>query len=156
MYKRILLAADCSRQTLVALREGALIAQIFGAKAHLLIIDRAAAGWVTADGLSMVYQPSEGPDLLKLGLERLSRLGVAATGEIRYGDPAQMIATTAARMRSDLIIIGHRRQTFLERWWSASPGGYIVDNVQCSVMIARETISDAQFEAHFRAAPDAE
>ena len=85
-----------------------------------------------------------------------SRLGVAATGEIRRGDPAQLIATTAVRMRADLIIIGHRRQTFLERWWSTSPGSSIIDSVQCSVMIARETVSDAQFEAHFRAAPDAE
>ena len=53
------------------------------------------------------------------------------------------------------VIIGHRRQTFLERWWSSLPGSSIMDNVQCSVMIARETISDAQFEAHFQAAPAA-
>ena len=52
------------------------------------------------------------------------------------------------------MIIGHRRQTFLELWWS-SPDSSIMDNVQCSVMIARETISDTQFEAHFQAAPAA-
>ena len=137
---------------MVALREGALIAQSIGASAHLLIIDRAEEGWMTADGVSLLPSPSEGPQVLQLGLTRLSRLGVEATGELRKGEPAQLIARTAKRIGADLVIIGHRRQTFLERWWTGSPGSYIVDNVHCSVMIARDSISDEEFEAHLDAA----
>ncbi len=153
MYKRILLASDGSRETLVALREGALIARSFEAKAHLLIIDRADAGWITADGVSMLPLPSNGPELLQLGLARLSRLGVEATGEICKGEPAELICRTAKRMRADLVIIGHRRQTFVERWWSGSSGSYILDNVHCSVMIARESISDEEFEGYLSDPP---
>lgn len=148
MYKRILLASDGSRQTLVALREGALIARTFAARSHLLIVDGAGDGWATADGVSMLPLPSNGPELLQLGLTRLSRLGVEATGELLKGDPAELICRAARRMRADLIIIGHRRQTFVERWWSGSSGSYIIDNVHCSVMIARESISDEEFEKY--------
>src|SRR5260221_5432141 len=148
MYKRILLASDGSRETLVALREGALIARTFGARAHLLIIERGSPGTASGDGVCLVYPPSDAPDLLALGLRRLERLGVPATGEILRGEGAQIIARAAVRVRADLVIVRHRRQSFLKRWWTGPSGAYIIDQMPCSLMIARPTISDEEFGAH--------
>ena len=39
-------------------------------------------------------------------------------------------------------------RTLLERWWSGESGAYLVDRVPCSVLVARDLISDAEFEAH--------
>jgi hypothetical protein len=35
-------------------------------------------------------------------------------------------------------------------WWSGASGGYIVDNVDCSLLVAQTTISDTAFEAELR------
>ena len=91
MYKRLLLSCDQTRESLVALREGALIAQIFEAKAHLLIIDRETPGVRVAEGMSMHRLPARGQELLDFGLDRLRQLGVSATGEVSRGEPARLI-----------------------------------------------------------------
>lgn len=152
MYKRLLLASDRTRESLVALREGALIAQLFGARAHLLIIDRETPGLRVAEGMSMQRLPTQGQELLDLGLGRLRQLGVSATGELARGEPAHLITRCVRAIKADLIVLGHRRQSFLDRWWSGSAGAYIIDGVPCSVLIARDTITDQEFERHLAAA----
>lgn len=150
MYKQLLLASDGTRETLVALREGALIAQIFGARAHLLIIDRETPTMRIAEGYGMNPIPVHGQQLLDLGLSRLRQLDVEATGEVVRGEPADLITRCVRRHRVDLIVLGHRRQSFVERWWSGHSGAYIVDGVPCSVLIARDTVSDEEFEQHVK------
>ena len=61
------------------------------------------------------------------------------------GDPAQQIGDFAREVKADLVVVGHRKRSFLERWWTG--GGYIVDGVDCSLLVARTEISDAAFEA---------
>lgn len=148
MYKHVLLASDGSNETLVALREGALIAQMFGARAHLLIIDRETPSMRIAEGYSMHRFASRGQELLDLGLSRLGRLGVRATGELSRGEPGQLVTRCVRAKKIDLIVLGHRRQSFLDRWWSGPAGAYIIDGVPCSVLIARDTITDREFERH--------
>lgn len=154
MYKRILLASDQSRESLVALREGALIARIFKAKAHLLIINRDTPGLRMAEGMAMQRIDLQGGELLELGLSRLRKLGVAATGQIARGDPTELISQCVRSMNADLVVLGHRRRTFLDRWWSGASGGYVIDGVPCSLLIARDSITDAELESHFEKADD--
>lgn len=146
MYKRLLLASDGTRSSLVALREGALIARSFGATAHLLIIDPETATRRVAEGYYVGQAPIMGQDLLDLGLSRLRQIGVEASGELLRGEPLQLIVDRVHQLDIDLIVLGHRRQSFLDRWWSGPSGGYIVDNVPCSVLVARDTITDDEFE----------
>jgi nucleotide-binding universal stress UspA family protein len=148
MYKQVLLASDERRESLVALREGALIARAMKARAHLLVIDSDDLGRLIADSVCPQPRGESAQVLLEFGLDRLRRLGVPASGEVTRGDPAQVIAQSVRRIGADLVVLGHRRQTFLERWWSGSSGAYIVDGVPCSVLIARDTLSDAEFEAY--------
>lgn len=154
MYTRILLASDGSKESLVALREGALIARAFRTKAHLLIIERETPGLRVADSVYPVMRSEGSEMLLQKGLSRLMRLGVPATGEVVCGEPALIIAAAAKRFGADLVVVGHRRQTLLERWWSGVSGAYLVDNVGCSVLVARNVISDEEFEAALQAEPE--
>ena len=156
MYKRILLASDGARESLVALREGALIARALGAEAFLLIVDADSPGVQMASGVHPVPR-DQTPlrELLDLGLARLAQLGVTAEGDVRPGEPTALIAEAARAFRADLIVVGHRRKTMLDRWWSGPSGGYIVDRVPCSVLVARDLISDAEFEAHLSATAEA-
>lgn len=92
--------------------------------------------------------PSSGQELLDLGLDRLRRLGVSATGKLLRGEPSQLISQCVRASEIDLIVVGHRRQSFLDRWWSGPAGTYIIDGVPCSLLIARDKITDREFEQH--------
>jgi nucleotide-binding universal stress UspA family protein len=153
MYKRILLASDETRESMVTLREGALIARALGAEAFLLIVEVATAGQRIADGVYPAPRDSRPAlELLELGLTRLRRLGVASRGEVVFGEPAAAITACAQAFQADLIVVGHRRRSLMERWWSGASGAYLVDTVACSVLVARDTISDAEFEAYLERA----
>lgn len=146
MYKRLLLASDGTRESSVALREGALIAQSFCASAHLLVIDPETTMGLMAEGYDGLPQQPQGQALFDLGLERLKQLGVPSTGELLRGEPTPLIIERVHRLKIDLVVLGHRRQSFLNRWWSGGNGGYIVDGIACSVLVARATITDEEFE----------
>lgn len=151
MYKRLLLASDGTQASLVALREGALIAQSLGAAAHLLIIDPETPTTRAAEGYFALQPAPRGGELLELGLSRLRRLGVEATGELLRGNSVDLITDCVRRLGIDLVVLGHRRQSFLNRWWSGPSGSYIIDNVSCSVLLAQDTVSDEGFERQMSA-----
>ena len=123
MYKRILLASDGAPESLVALREGALMAEALGAAVFLLIVEGESAGALFANAVHPGFHRDAQPllDLLALGLDRLKQLGVEARGEVCIGEPVLLIAETARTFGADLVIVGHRRQSILERWWSGRP-----------------------------------
>lgn len=155
MYRRILLASDGTRESLVALREGAIIARSLQAQAFLLIVDVETSGHRMADSVYPVPRDSRASvDLLKLGLSRLRRLCVTCEGEVVFGDPASAIAERARAFKADLIVVGHRRRTLVERWWSGPSGAYLVDTVPCSVLVARDSIGDAEFESYLQRADE--
>ena len=131
----------------MTLREGALIAQSFRAEVHLLIVHPETPTSRIAEGYGGRL-PLQGQELLELGLQRLGRLGLKAKGELLRGEPFQLITDRVRRLKIDLVVLGHRRQSFLNRWWSGAGGAYIVDDVSCSVLIARDTITDEEFERH--------
>ena len=148
LYKRLLLASDGTQASLVALREGVLIAKSFDAAAHLLIIDPETPAVRIAEGYYPLSLPAKGQELLDLGLSRLKHVGVKATGELLRGDPLQLITERVRKLEIDLIVLGHQRRSFLNRWWSGPGGGYIVDNVPCGVLVARERLTDEAFNRH--------
>jgi nucleotide-binding universal stress UspA family protein len=117
MYKRILLASDETRESMVALREGALIARALGAEAFLLIVEAATAGQRIADGVYPAPRDSRPAlELLDLGLTRLRRLGVASRGEVVFGEPAAAIAACA---REPFRQTSSSSATAAAAWWSA-------------------------------------
>jgi nucleotide-binding universal stress UspA family protein len=150
MYKRILLAYDGSREGLVALREGALLAKSHGAKVFLLSVVRPTAGLPMGEVVytdTMSDQIEGYQALLNAGLAVAKQLGLDSTSKLAMGEPAPQIGAYANEIGADLVVLGHRRQNALERWWSGGTGAYVSDHVKCSVLIASRAISDADFQA---------
>ncbi len=156
MYERILLAYDGSLEGIIALREGALLAKRFGAKVFLLSVLPETEGMGAPE-------PNAGPygdtvrqvmsihtALLDRGVAALKRLGFEPVGKLVIGEPAQVISEFAREVGADLIVVGHRRQNLLQRWWSGSTGAYISDHISCSVLIGRKVINDEEFEIELR------
>ena len=154
MYSRIVLAYDGTREGRAALREGALLARRCGSEVYLLSVVPNDSGVQFAesvqggaiDRLQDTYKA-----ILAEGLERLKQLGFSPKAQLIIGDPAEQIGHFAKEVGADLVVVGHRKQKLIQRWWSGSSGAYLVDHLGCSLLIGRNTISDEAFEAEMKA-----
>jgi nucleotide-binding universal stress UspA family protein len=148
MYQRVLLAYDGSREGRSALREGALMAHRFGAKVFLLCVVPEMAGGRLAEGGASVAGAQEAyRELFDEAVGWMTAAGFDLTGQIATGEPAQQISVYARRFEADLVVVGHRKRSLLERWWSGTTGAYLVDHLQCSLLVSRRAISDEEFMA---------
>jgi nucleotide-binding universal stress UspA family protein len=154
VYQRILLAYDGSREGLIALREGALMARRYGAKVFLLSVLPPSAGVPMAEGAytDIVGEQIEGyRALLARGAAVAAQLGLEVETRLTTGEPAPQIGAVAKEIGADLVVVGHRRQNALARWWSGHTGAYVSDHVRCSVLIACNGVSDDVFQAEIAA-----
>jgi nucleotide-binding universal stress UspA family protein len=158
MYKRILLAYDGTREGIVALREGALLAKRCGARVFLLSVlpetDGMWSGAVYADVVRR--QTTTYEELLARGVEALEKFGLNPVSRLVVGEPVPQIGAFAAEVGADLVVLGHRRQNLLQRWWSGSTSAYLTDHVRCSVLIGRNEIEDDAFAAEMAKADGAQ
>lgn len=155
MYQRILLAYDGSREGRTALREGALLAKRCEAKVFLLSVVADSPGVRISEGAypgAVALTQDTYTALFDEALARLRDFGLQPQGRLVSGEPAQVIAAYAREVDADLVVVGHRRQSLLERWWSGASGAYLVDYLGCSLLIARQVISDSAFTAEMEGA----
>ncbi len=150
MYRKIILAFDGSQEARLALREGALLARRYNARVWLLCVLPDSAALTMAEGVqpgAAEHLLAASGELVDEGLAKLRGLGLEASSHIARGDPAPTISAFVREVGADLVVLGHRRRSFLERWWSGPSGAYIVDSTDCSLLVARSPISDTEFAA---------
>jgi nucleotide-binding universal stress UspA family protein len=145
MYRRILVVTDGTEESLVALREGALMARVHRAKVFLLVVEVRTAAMFLEGATSFLAAPEE--SRLADGLLRLSRLGVAAKGELRIGEPTVLINEAARDFAAELVVVGYRRRSFFDLWCSSVAGQRLADSVNCSVLLARNVLNDLDYDA---------
>jgi nucleotide-binding universal stress UspA family protein len=150
MYKRILLAYDGSTEGRTALREGALLAKQCGAEVFLLSV-LADSGMLLMSEVALagasVHMEHSFKEILDEGVARLTRLGFDPVAEMVRGQPAEEIGNFARKVGADLIVVGHRRQSAFDRWWSGPKGAYLMDYTDCSLLVARNAVSDETIAA---------
>jgi len=150
MYRRILLAYDGSVEGRTALREGALLARQCNAEVFLLsvLVDPGALLLPEAALAGASVQAEEDfLEILNEGVARLRKLGFDPTAKLVRGQPAEEIGSYARQIGADLIVVGHRRQSAFDRWWSGPKGAYLMDYTDCSLLVARNIVSDETIEA---------
>ncbi len=150
MYKRILLAYDGSVEGRTALREGALLARQCGAEVFLLsvLVDPSAFLLAAAAHAgASVQMEDDFMDVLNEGVARLRQLGFDPVAKLVRGEPAEEIGNFARQIEADLIVVGHRRQNAFDRWWSGPKGAYLMDYTDCSLLVARNVVSDDDMKA---------
>jgi nucleotide-binding universal stress UspA family protein len=147
MYKRVLLAYDGSIEGRRALREGAKLAQLCRAEVFLLAVVELPSIVIPDAGLIVPTdeQTANYESTLAEGVERLKVLGFSPTARLEVGDPGQKIADVAEEIGAHLVVVGHRPQGPLARWFG-SVGSYLVKRLRCSVLVGQTEISDDEFE----------
>ncbi len=146
MYHKVLLAYDGSIEGRRALREGAKIAQLCNATVFLLAVAEVAAGGGSLEGgfISVAEQVETYQKILEEGVERLKAMGFSPTARLGMGEPGREIAGVAKEIEANLVVVGHRPDGPLARWFS-SVGTYLVKHLSCSVLIAQTEIGDEEF-----------
>jgi nucleotide-binding universal stress UspA family protein len=150
MYKRILLAYDGSVEGRTALREGALMAKQLGAEVFLLSV-LADTGALLFSEVALagatVQMEEKFREILDEGISRLKKLGFDPVAKLVRGQPAEEIGKFARDVDADLIVVGHRRQSAFDRWWSGPKGAYLMDYTDCSLLVARNFVTDEVIDA---------
>ena len=148
MYRKVLLAYDGSIEGRRALREGAKLAQLCRAEVFLLAVVELPSIAIPDAGLIVPTdeQTATYEAILAEGVERLKALGFSPTSRLETGDAGQKIAEFAEEIGAHLVVVGHRPQGPLARWWFGSVGSYLVKRLRCSVLVAQTEISDDEFE----------
>jgi membrane fusion protein (multidrug efflux system) len=159
LYRRILLAYDGSLEGRTALREGALLARRYGAQVFVLSVISETAGTSLGEGVGgagIAQQRQEYERLLAEGTARLNAFGMRAVSKLALGEPAREIALYSEQVGADLVVVGHRRQSALGRWWSGATGAYLSDHIPCSLLVCKSPMSDEEFIAAMREAAAAQ
>jgi nucleotide-binding universal stress UspA family protein len=131
------------------------MARACGAEVFLLSVVPETAGTLIAEGVHagvVAHQIETYKDLLKRAVERLKQLGFKPVARLVRGEPTPAIAAVAKEISADLVVVGHREEGLLARWWSGSTQSYLTDHVRCSLLVARNPMSDEEFEAEIRKA----
>src|SRR5690606_16677840 len=144
MYRTILLAYDGSVEGRLALREGARLAQVCGARVVLMAVVEPLSDLSYA-GEGAIYIPQDNvkniQEILGEGMERLSRMGLSAEARLETGRPAEQITDVAQEIKADLVVVGHHKQGVMERWLRGSVTKFLSDSLNCSLLVARLEIS---------------
>jgi nucleotide-binding universal stress UspA family protein len=146
MYRKVLLAYDGSIEGRRALREGAKLAQLCRAEVFLLAVVELSSIVTPDAGLTIAIDEENYKATLAEGVERLKALGFSPVARLETGDPGQKIADVAEEIGAQLVVVGHRSQGPLARWWFGSVGSYLVKRLRCSVLVGQTEISDDEFE----------
>ena len=148
MYRKVLLAYDGSIEGRRALREGAKLAQLCRADVFLLAVVELPSVVTSDAGLAIPIdeQTANYKATLAEGVERLKAMGFSPTARLETGDPGQKIADVAEEIGAQLVVVGHRPQGPLARWWFGSVGSYLVKRLRCSVLVGQTEINDDEFE----------
>jgi len=139
MYKTILLCYDGSAEGRKGLREGAILARAMGSETHLLAVCRSLGTMSPPEGMSPALAQGEDAtarSLLDEGVRRLIELGIKAQGALLIGDPLVHIPNYAAKIKADLVVMGHRPRGRIARWWSDAPQPLLLDRMPCTILVA--------------------
>jgi nucleotide-binding universal stress UspA family protein len=69
--------------------------------------------------------------------EEADNLGVEVTFLVRVGHPAEQIVHMANEEGADVIVMGHRGETFVQRWLLGSVAKRVMSYAHCTVMVVR-------------------
>jgi len=140
MFFKIIIAYDGSEDTLFALQQAADLADQNGAELHVI-------GIVAPMSDANLAQQTPFKDFLSTERSHIEQALLNAMKEIggrniqvattcREGNPAEQLAAYAREIDADLLVVGHKEKSFLERWLEGQTGGKLIHDLPCSLLVA--------------------
>jgi nucleotide-binding universal stress UspA family protein len=140
MFKRVLLCYDGTAVGRRALKRGAELAILVGARVHVLsIIPTGVAGAAVVAGAAghacLVDEEGGYRKLLDESVEWLKARGVVAEGYLASGNTSDQIIAFARRLTIDLIVLGHYPQPTGGFWWGSARTS-LAERANCCIFVA--------------------
>lgn len=93
----------------------------------------------------MVERIREGQEeLVARSRKRLTERGLHVEGRVTEGDPRQALLDEAKRDGADLIVVGSRGRSGLEKLLMGSVASHVVAHAPCSVLVVRRPPSEGE------------
>ena len=148
MFKRVLLCYDGTEAGRRALRRGAELAILLGARVFVLSIvptevAQAAVAAGAAGHACIVDGAAETRNLLNESIEWLKVRGVVAEGYLASGEYVDQIIEYSRKLNIDLIVLGHYPQSKGGFWWSGAQRVSLAERANCCIFVAVNTADDA-------------
>jgi len=137
IIRHVLIAHDGSAQARRAVEAGVDVARRYGARVTLLSAIHHPAYAATVGEIEEANhearQAIEG--MLRAAVEYARLRGIDPGVEIVSGHPAAAIVDYARAHRVDLIVMGHRGMSNLQRFFVGSVADRVVDHAPCMVLV---------------------
>ncbi len=138
MISKLLVAYDGSKQSEKAYNLALDLATRLGVKMIVLSVARPPEPPVAVELQAVLDSATEYYEAhFKSMKEDADKLGVEVTFQVRAGHPAEQIVRMASEEKADAIIMGHRGESFLQRWLLGSVAKRVLDYAHCTVMVVR-------------------
>jgi nucleotide-binding universal stress UspA family protein len=138
MPKKILIAFDGSEPAMRAFTMALEMAERFRAEAIVLAVAQLPEPAAMVESSAMLESATEHyeGDFQKLRAMAAS-VGVTIATRVVVGHAAEQIVHCAAEDNVDLIVMGHRGKSLIQRWLLGSVSKRVISYAPCSVLIAR-------------------
>jgi nucleotide-binding universal stress UspA family protein len=141
MAQTIVVGTDGSDPAERAVREAIRIAARDGAQLHVVTAfhdqamyrERIASGATTVN----INLQDVGDNVAARAVREAEAAGVKVTSHVHEGDPAEAILDTASEQNADLIVVGDRGLSGVQRFLLGSVSQKVSEHAACNVMIVR-------------------
>ncbi len=141
-YKKILVGYDGSQNAKRALDRAVALASGTGAALRVVV---AVSTILPVYGTSAPYYPAdyaeevtkEGKKSLDEAIAKAKQSAQKASGAVMDGHPAQMILESADKEGCDLIVMGRRGISGVERFLLGSVSSSVVNHSKCDVLVVK-------------------
>ena len=141
-YRKMLVGYDGSKNARRALDRAVALAAETGASLRIVV---AVSTIPPVYGTSAPYYPAnyaeevakEGKNSMDEAIARAKQSVQKASGAVMDGHPAQMILDSAEKEGSDLIVIGRRGISGVERFLLGSVSSSVVNHSKCDVLVVK-------------------
>ncbi|OKH50321.1 universal stress protein UspA [Calothrix sp. HK-06] len=165
MFKKILVAIDCSKFSKRVFEEALLQAKSNAASLMILhVLSPDESGCPDTSGLLNTYYYSETDttatehcqqmwdrfskkalEMLKAKAAEATVAGINVEFTQKLGSPGQTICEVALDWEADLIVIGRRGHSSLDELFLGSVSNYVLHNAPCSVLTVQLALKKSNF-----------
>lgn len=141
-YRKILVAYDGSKNSERALARAAVLASRSGASLTVItVVNLTVSAWgpMTPPIPEEVFEDmtDSGKKMLDQAVAKVRPILPQADGLVEEGNPADCILSVAERDKVDLIVLGRRGISGVERFLLGGVSSRVVDHSKCDVVVVK-------------------
>jgi nucleotide-binding universal stress UspA family protein len=138
MFKKLLVACDGSEHAMRAFDMALAIAEPNGTEIVVVSVVQPAEPATMVETTAVIESAGEHYEKQFEELRKKAEArGVPMRAKVAVGHVAEQIIRAATQEAADMIVMGHRGKSLVERWLLGSVSKRVISYAPCSVLIAR-------------------